>query len=140
MQPLIKCHVVGDFLSSHDASVLAEKGITYCGPAATLDPLLLTHRINIAPLRFGAGVKGKITQSLAHGLPVVTTSIGAEGIPEAPSAMLIADDAQRFAEAICDLYVNEAHWLTLQQEGLRIAEQYFSPSAAKQHLKAALGL
>jgi O-antigen biosynthesis protein len=136
----IQCNVVGDYLSPTDTELLKSRGIQYCGPQDDIEFSLRSHRINIAPLRFGAGVKGKITQSLAHGLPVVTTSIGAEGIPEAEKAMLIEDGPDAFANAICELYQNEQKWRALQSEGLRIAEAYFSPDAAKKNLKAALGL
>jgi O-antigen biosynthesis protein len=138
---MLELNVVGDYMKEElKADLKNSTGIHLLGPVDNLDELLNEHRMTIAPLRFGAGVKGKITQSLAHGLPVVTTSIGAEGIPEAEKAMLIEDGPDAFANAICELYQNEEKWRALQSEGLRIAEAYFSPDAAKKNLKAALGL
>lgn len=61
-------------------------------------------RLSVAPLRYGAGVKGKIIEALYHGLPVLTTSVGAEGIPDADCIMRIEDSAERFAELIKALY------------------------------------
>ena len=57
----------------------------------------------MAPLRYGAGVKGKVGEAMAFGLPVVTTSVGAEGMGIEPgSHALVADDPQTFADAIVE--------------------------------------
>lgn len=60
--------------------------------------------ISIAPLRIGAGVKGKILEAMYEGLPVVTTSIGAEGIQAAKAGIQVADNAVGFADRIMDIY------------------------------------
>jgi glycosyltransferase involved in cell wall biosynthesis len=54
----------------------------------------------IVPLRFGAGVKGKVLEAIKYGAPLVTTSVGAEGIPDAEQVMGIADEANDFANAV----------------------------------------
>ena len=81
----------------------------------------------VVPLRFGAGVKGKVLEAIRFGVPLVTTSVGAEGIPEAGQVMAIADDASHFAAAICaklasgrSAALDERLWL----------EQYFSRDSA----------
>ena len=56
----------------------------------------------VVPLRFGAGVKGKVLEAIRYGVPLVTTSIGAEGIPDALEVMRVADDPQGFAQAVLD--------------------------------------
>ncbi len=78
-------------------------------------------------MRFGAGVKGKVNQSLAYGLPVVATTIAAEGmfLQDGESA-LIANDRQAFADAVARLYRDRALWNRLSQGGLRIMEELFS--------------
>lgn len=71
-----------------------------------LDTLCDRSLISIAPLRFGAGVKGKVVDAMHHGLPVVSTSIGIEGLPEIESCITPHDDAKSFAEAILELLNN----------------------------------
>ena len=63
-------------------------------------------RIVAVPLRYGAGVKGKTVEALYYGCPVVTTSVGAEGIPEAEKIMVIEDNEIDFAEKLSALYKN----------------------------------
>jgi O-antigen biosynthesis protein len=90
--------------------------------------LLGSHRVGIAPLRYGAGMKGKIGEYLACGLPCVTTSIGAEGMALAhESQMLVADDPAAFAEAIGRLYGDEALWQRSCQAGLRYIREHLTP-------------
>lgn len=96
---------------------LAGTGVSVPGFVEDLGPLLDKARVMVAPLRFGAGVKGKILTAFAHGLPVVTTSIGAEGISEGEE-MLVADDAASLAEAICKLHTDDSLWHQLQEAGL----------------------
>ena len=74
-------------------------------------PLLGGWRVFVAPIRYGAGVKGKITQALSFGLPTVTTWLGAEGIGlRHGEDVLIADTPERFAAAALDLYENRERW------------------------------
>ncbi len=80
----------------------------------------------VVPLRFGAGVKGKVLESLSKGVPVVTTPVGAEGIPEVASCMSVATAAVDFAEAVIEVVSDEAVWNRLSQGGLRVINQHFS--------------
>lgn len=61
-------------------------------------------RIVVVPLRYGAGVKGKVIEAVYNGTPIVTTSIGAEGIPGAEDVMVIRDAPEEFAAAVWELY------------------------------------
>lgn len=105
-----------------------------------LDALYRRTRLVVVPLRFGAGVKGKVLEAVQKSLPIVTTAIGAEGIPEASKVMTLADDAQGFAEAVLQLYCDEqrarekisayASWLECHFSKARAAEivsQDFGP-------------
>ena len=56
----------------------------------------------VVPLRFGAGVKGKVLEAIRYGVPLVTTSIGAEGIPDALEVMRVGDEPEFFAQAVFD--------------------------------------
>lgn len=83
-------------------------------------------RVFVAPLRFGAGIKGKIIEAMAYGLPVVTTSVGAEaiGLVNGINA-LIANDAEDLAQAIMRLSTDEDLWCSIRQNALStIAENY----------------
>jgi glycosyltransferase involved in cell wall biosynthesis len=87
-------------------------------------------RIVVAPIRFGAGVKGKIIEASAHGVPIVTTPIGAEGIIEANEIAVSADSPERFADHLIDLYRNRERWLESRNKQIRYAERYLSPDYA----------
>ena len=84
------------------------------GYVPDLDALLREARLALAPLRFGAGLKAKVTQAFGYGLPVVGTSIAAEGFDGAArSAIVVADDPDAYAEAILIAYADEARWNAL---------------------------
>ncbi|WP_159079879.1 glycosyltransferase [Methyloceanibacter sp. wino2] len=108
---------------------LASAEILVPGYVEDLEPLLYNARLMVAPLRYGAGVKGKILSAMAHGLPVVTTSIGAEGISDQDD-MLVADDPKSFAEAVCRLYSDRELWHRLQGAGLAFLEKNTSCDVA----------
>jgi glycosyltransferase involved in cell wall biosynthesis len=93
----------------------------------------------VAPLRYGAGMKGKVTQSLGAGLPVVTTTIGAEGLDVIDGEeMLIADDPDAFAERIVALHGDPDGWRRLSDKGLALAERVCSPRVQKEALRRLL--
>ena len=96
-----------------------------------LEPYYGQFKMMLAPLRFGAGVKGKITQSLAMGLPVVTTSVGAEGINvNGGESCMIADGPEDFAQKAMQVYSDKKLWNTLSDNGLKVARE-FSPEKAR---------
>lgn len=66
--------------------------------------LYASCRVVVVPLRYGAGVKGKVIEALYNGAPVVTTSIGAEGIEEAETVMEVRDEPEEFAGEVLSLY------------------------------------
>ena len=117
---------------------LAERpGIRVPGHVPNLEPLLDSHRFSVAPLRYGAGVKGKVNQALAHGLPVVATRCAVEGMGLQHGVdALVADDAQAFADAVLAAYDDEALWNRLVDGGLTNTEREFSPERARQTLRA----
>jgi glycosyltransferase involved in cell wall biosynthesis len=115
---------------------LATANVHILGYVPDIKPYLDGCRLSVAPLRFGAGVKGKINQSLAHGLPVVATSLAAEGmfLINGNSA-LIADDARHFGVAVVRLYQDERLWQKLSEGGLRVMEEHFSFGAAEKAIR-----
>lgn len=82
-------------------------GVTVLGEVADVAPLLRTSSVVVAPIPFGSGTRVKILEAFAFGLPVVSTTAGAEGIDaEHGSSILIADDAAAFASAVISLVVD----------------------------------
>lgn len=119
----------------------AGNGVEILGYVPDVAPWFANCRLSVAPLRYGAGVKGKINQSLAYGLPVVATSIAAEGMHLVDGeSVLIADDALAFAEAIARLDTDDALWARLSAGGLAVMERHFSFAAAERAVREALDL
>ncbi len=87
-------------------------------------------RLVVVPLRFGAGVKGKVVEALYHGAAVVTTSIGAEGIPGAEDVMVIADQAEAFAEAVAEIYSSPESCRALSERTQEFVKRNYSMDAA----------
>ena len=118
---------------------LASNQVRVLGYVPDVEPHLSKCRLSVAPLRFGAGIKGKINQSLAHGLPVVATSMAAEGMfLKDGESVLIADGAQEFADAVVRLYLDEALWNKVSAGGLAVMERHFGFEAARKSIKALL--
>lgn len=105
------------------------KGIHFKGPCESAQRVLSTYRVNLAPLRFGAGIKGKIADGWCAGTPVVSTPIGAEGMGD-PTAWggLVADSTQSFCDAAAALYTEEALWQKCTAQGRTILRERFEPS------------
>jgi len=90
---------------------LAIDKVIVTGYVKDVSSFFLSHKVFVAPLRYGAGMKGKIGQSLEYGLPIVSTTVGAEGMGLIHSkSVLIADTADGFAEQIVQLYTSERLW------------------------------
>src|SRR5438309_6938521 len=93
----------------------------------------------IAPLRFGDGMKGKIEQALSYGLPVVTTSIGAEGMGlENGREVMIANDAKGFAAALIRLYEDATLWQRLSDNGYSHIARYFTPEVVTETVRQSI--
>jgi glycosyltransferase involved in cell wall biosynthesis len=105
------------------------------GYVEDLDPILAKARIFVAPLRYGAGMKGKVGLSMAHGLPVVGTQIAAEGFGFTNGKeMLIIDTPQKFADYTIKLYRDRAQWISLSNEGKLFIDANYSPTTIKSRL------
>lgn len=123
------------------ARALGGDGVHFAGFIADLRPVFAAARISVAPLRFGAGIKGKINTSLGFRVPVVTTTIGAEGMAlEDGEHVLIADDPDAFAAAVVRLYGDARLWERLAEAGLRNVREQFSFERAERTLREILEL
>ena len=132
-------HVIGT-VDAHSRHALVGNGIVMHGQVDDLDPWLDGCRVSIAPLRFGAGVKGKINTAMSCGLPVVATGVAAEAMGLSDGAdVLLADTPGAFADAVVRVYTDEALWQRLSRGGLDNVRRYFSPDRARAALRFALG-
>jgi glycosyltransferase involved in cell wall biosynthesis len=110
--------------------------VRVAGHVSDLESYWNQARLTIAPLRYGAGVKGKVLQSMSYGVPVVATSVAAEGLhAQDRRDLLLADDAPRFADAVCELYGDETLWNELAANGMTLVQKHFSPEAARAALR-----
>ena len=138
--PHIRLHLVGSDTPDSVRDLGALPGIVVHGHVPDLTPLLDRTRINLAPLRYGAGVKGKINHSLAHGLPVVATTCAAEGMQLTHRVdAMVADSAADFAQSVLELYGDADLWQRLASAGLENTRQHFSPERARPVLAKMLG-
>jgi glycosyltransferase involved in cell wall biosynthesis len=120
---------------SKELQDLARQGVIIAGWVPELAPLLDSHCVSIAPLRFGAGIKGKIGEAMAAGLPVVTTTVGAEGMDlEHGNTAMIADAPAAFAEAVVRLCTDATLHQTLSASGQRHALRHWGVGSVSQQL------
>jgi GT2 family glycosyltransferase/SAM-dependent methyltransferase/glycosyltransferase involved in cell wall biosynthesis len=120
---------------------LASPLVDVAGWVEDLQPLLEQSRLMVAPLRYGAGLKGKVTQCLAVGLPVVTTSIGAEGLESDEDAvLLVAEDAKALADHAVRVYRDDELWRCLSRAGQESIAEHCSTEVVTRRLSELLGL
>lgn len=137
-RPDIALHLIGDIPAAMRPQ-FAGAGVQIHGRIADLDPWMSGCRIALAPLRYGAGVKGKVNMAMSHGLPVVATRLAAEGMRLADGHdVLLADDADAYAAAVLRLHGDEALWLKLSDGGLANVRAHFSFEAAREALRRVL--
>jgi len=116
---------------------LESSTVRIVGQVPSVGPLFDSSRVFVSPLRYGAGMKGKIGQSMGLGLPVVTTSIGAEGMSLVDGEnALIADDPAEFAAAVVRLYTDQLLWSRVARNSMRHIQENFSAEAVLGRLGA----
>lgn len=130
--PQMDLHLIGaDTTSQMKQAACAQPGVFLHGHVSNIEPYLSGCRIAIAPLRFGAGVKGKVNLSMAHGLPVVATSCAIEGMHLRPEYdVLVADDVDGLVAAVVRLHEDPDLWRRLSASGMENVRRYFSFDAA----------
>lgn len=136
-RPDITVNLLGSNLKD-EVKELASDQVVVTGYVPEVEPYFQKSRIFVAPLRFGAGMKGKIGQSLSLGLPTITTKIGAEGMGLIDHQdVLIADTAEEFAQAVIELYDNMELWQKLADNSLETIKRY-QPATVQNNLQALL--
>jgi glycosyltransferase involved in cell wall biosynthesis len=125
--PNVRLDIIGDNPSAAIAAYNSGE-VRIRGYVPDVEPYLSDARVFIAPLRFGAGIKGKIGEAMAHGLPVVTTSIGAEGFGLTPAFdVMIGDEPASFADAVQELYSQQELWERVAHNSRLRIEKHFTP-------------
>jgi hypothetical protein len=114
-------------------------GIKVVGFVRDLDSILETMRVGVAPLLYGAGIKGKVAMTMGAGIPCVCTDIAAEGMYMQDHVhTIVANETHAFADAVVTLYSDEALWNRLSQNGQRLITRKFSEAANRSSLLAVL--
>jgi glycosyltransferase involved in cell wall biosynthesis len=136
-RPDITVNLLGSNLKD-EVKELASDKVIVTGYVPEVEPYFQKSRIFVAPLRFGAGMKGKIGQSLSLGLPTITTKIGAEGMGLIDHQdVLIADTDEEFAQAVIELYDHRELWQKLADNSLETIKRY-QPATVQTNLQVLL--
>jgi glycosyltransferase involved in cell wall biosynthesis len=138
-RPGLECFMIGRDMP-RAVRKLARPGIVAVGGVEDLHGTVFEHvRLTVAPLRYGAGIKGKVLDSLAAGIPCVMTQHGAEGLT-LPRALkpLVGRDAAALSAMICRLHDDKPACHKLSQAGLSWIKQEFSVSRVADGLKRAI--
>ena len=125
--PKAELHIYGAYAPQQILELHSKKeGFLIKGWIANVSEVMKNARVCLAPLRFGAGLKGKFIDAMKNGTPAVTTSIGSEGISgDFSFSGAIADDAEGIVNASIALYNNKENWLAAQQNAMIILNQRF---------------
>jgi len=139
-RPDVHLHVVGGHWKEARRA-LPSKGVKLSGRLddAALGDAYGHARIAVIPLRFGAGVKGKLIEAFAWGVPAVSTPVGAEGIPGVEGCTAIAEDPRGFADAVLRLFNEDDAWRAARIAGLALVEASYSTLRARDIIRADFG-
>jgi GT2 family glycosyltransferase len=129
--PDVRFHCIGAEPPAEVRALAQQPGIVVHGHVPDLAPYMDRVRVAVAPLRYGAGVKGKVNLSMAHGQPVVATRCAVEGMHLHDGIdVAVADDASGFAQAVVALYRDRERWERQARAGLDNVARHFSLDAA----------
>lgn len=128
-------HVIGEGAPDWLRALQSEKIIIH-GHVPDLNALLRQLRLTVAPLRFGAGAKGKVISSLAQGVPCVMSAVAAEGIdfPSEIAATCCATDDSQFLQMTLSLLENDNLWQRVSDAATHMVEEMHGPDVMKRQL------
>jgi glycosyltransferase involved in cell wall biosynthesis len=136
--PDVKFHIIGSKATA-TVRALEGDGVVFQGYVESIEPWLDDCRLAVAPLRYGAGIKGKVNISMSRGQPVVATPMAVEGMfAEAGRDILVAESAGDFAAEVVRLYRDENLWNLVSASGLENVNRYFSVETARLGLQELL--
>jgi len=137
--PGVKFYIIGSRPPT-ELEQLAGHDITVTGYVEDLTELMEGCRLSVVPLRYGAGIKGKVGFSLSHGVPCVVSPAGAEAMDlESGRETLIAESPRDFAAAVIRLYQDKELWETLSQNGIDYVRRHYSFAAGRCRVAEILG-
>lgn len=124
--PGVEFHVAGHSMSAPLRELCERHGIVVRGYVEDVFEVVATCGLYVAPMVAGGGVKNKIMEAMAAGVPVVTNTMGAEALPpEARQVVAIRDDPQEFADYVRDVMADPARWSELRRQTRLAAEHCF---------------
>ena len=133
--PDIKVTIVGNG-PPEQIKRLAGKNVDVLGFVPDIKPILGASAISIAPLRYGGGIKGKICEAMAYGLPVVTTSVGTEGMALSPGEnVLVGDTAEEFANAVVRLIRERGMYESVRTAAWAFVNDHYSVVAVSRRIQ-----
>jgi glycosyltransferase involved in cell wall biosynthesis len=125
--PDMRFKVIGANPSEEIQRLGAIPGVEILGFVKDLEPVFADIRLTVAPLRYGAGIKGKIATSFCYGVPCVATPMAVEGMGlTAGLNVLVGESPEAFASAVCEAYSNAELWRILSTEGHKFAVENYS--------------
>lgn len=126
--PKANIHIYGAYLPQNILEMHNSKeGFLVQGRADEVKKVMQHARICLAPIRFGAGIKGKLLDAMQYGTPSVTSSIGAEGMSnDLPWNGEIADNIEAFVQASTELYTDEKKWTIAQKSGIQLINSIYA--------------
>lgn len=137
LDPAVHFEIAGPSLPSEIAGSLP-KGVVYKGQIPDLEGWLGNLRVTVAPLRFGAGAKGKVASSIVNGVPVVGTSVAFEGMGIGSDAAVAADSAALMAQEIVRVHNDPEAWSSLSHCGRAFGHANLSPEAGQKRFQGLL--
>ena len=133
--PQVRLYVIGD-KAPPEIVALSSTAIVITGYQPDVSFYFNSIKLSVAPLRYGAGVKGKINQSMGFGVPVAATSLAVEGMGLTHGEdVMIGDDPRKFAAVIEQLYVSEILWNRVSRAALAKTNSTYSRHAAEEQLR-----
>jgi glycosyltransferase involved in cell wall biosynthesis len=135
--PNAELHIYGAYAPQQILQLNNKKeGFIIKGWVDDVENVMKNYRVQLAPLRFGAGLKGKLLDAMRFGLPSVTTEVGAEGMQgNLPFSGSITTSKEDFINASVKLYSEEKLWKQSQQNGFEIINQRFQKSLFSEDFK-----
>lgn len=132
--PEVEVHIYGAYATQQINQLHKPKeGFIVKGFAKNALEVVNKTRVILVPLRFGAGIKGKLTEAMICGTPSVTTKIGAEGMHgNLPWNGFIEDDLDQFLKKAIELYTNEKLWKSFQTNGIDIINSIYDKDKISQ--------
>jgi len=138
--PGVKTYIIGSDPPPTIKALTAED-LVIAGYIPDVSPYFTGCRVSVSPLRYGAGVKGKINLAMSYGLPVVATTPSIEGMHLTPGVdVAVGDGAEGFANAVVQLYNDEALWSKLSEGGRENIRAHFSREVARGAITRLLAL